>query len=42
MVETGRKGKSAEEIVALMGGDIEPLREAFDGVHILYGDEESE
>jgi hypothetical protein len=42
MAEIGRKGKSAAEIAALTGGDIEPLKEAFNGVCILYGDEESE
>ena len=42
MEETGRKGKSPAEIAALTGGDIELLKEAFNGVCILYGDEERE
>jgi hypothetical protein len=39
MAETRRKAKTAEEIAALTGGDIEPIEEAFASVRIIHTEE---
>ena len=39
MAETRRKAKTAEEIAALTGGDIEPIEETFASVRIIHDEE---
>jgi hypothetical protein len=37
-----RKAKTAEEIAALTGGDIEPIEEAFSGVRVVHREDDEQ